>query len=445
MVRSPKHCLFVVAACLICLALLSGCSGTAAPTAVPTESNPSATQAPSSSTPSAVTPSAVPTTEANPSATSDTIVPVKAGPKMPAPVKLGFVSSLTGAVSDASVSNQRGFEQAIADFNAAGGFGGVPVEGVIYDDAANPEKAVDLTNRLISSDKVAAIVGYNSSGCALAAIDITQKAKIPMMATGGGVLAIVNRYANEPQNFQFGVRHLDIPQAQLAIQFMRDKRGVPPEKFGVMHDPTGYGADAAQEFVGELAKLGVTQPCGNETVAVGTTDTTPQIQKLISGGCKAVMNYSTGTARANAFRTAAKIGGDFQTVLDWGGSQPALYNLVGQEVMEDIIFTQAFAIDQSPEAAALAERLEKVYGELLYPLVSAQGYDGTMLLLQAISAAGSTDGTKIAEALEQITGFKGTTTVDAAPFTHTDHEGLDRAEQFFMATWKDGKVIKITE
>jgi branched-chain amino acid transport system substrate-binding protein len=85
----------------------------------------------------------------------------------------------------------------------------------------------------------------------------------------------------------------------------------------------------------------------------------------------------------------------------------------------------------------------KAYGELLYPLVSAQGYDGTLLLLRAISEAGSTDGTKIAEALEKINGFKGTTTIDAAPFTHADHEGLDKVSQFFMATWKDGQVIKI--
>ncbi len=72
-----------------------------------------------------------------------TIVPVQPGPAMPGEVKIGFISSMTGALNDSSTANMRGFELAVEDWNNAGGFGGKKVVPVIYDDELRPQRAVD--------------------------------------------------------------------------------------------------------------------------------------------------------------------------------------------------------------------------------------------------------------------------------------------------------------
>jgi branched-chain amino acid transport system substrate-binding protein len=56
---------------------------------------------------------------------------------------------------------------------------------------------------------------------------------------------------------------------------------------------------------------------------------------------------------------------------------------------------------------------------------AAQGYDSVYLLAAAIKQAGSTDGVKIREALENLqTKVEGVVTTYDKPFTHDDHEAI---------------------
>lgn len=68
---------------------------------------------------------------------------------------------------------------ALKDYSAAGKH---KVEFIIYDDEANPQKAVSLVQRLLQSDKVPLIIGTVSSGNVLAFAPIVQKAGVPLIA-----------------------------------------------------------------------------------------------------------------------------------------------------------------------------------------------------------------------------------------------------------------------
>jgi branched-chain amino acid transport system substrate-binding protein len=59
------------------------------------------------------------------------------------------------------------------------------------------------------------------------------------------------------------------------------------------------------------------------------------------------------------------------------------------------------------------------------PVSAAQGYDSVYLLAAAIKQAGSTDGPKIKEALENLkTPVDGVVTTYNKPFSKTDHEAI---------------------
>ena len=59
------------------------------------------------------------------------------------------------------------------------------------------------------------------------------------------------------------------------------------------------------------------------------------------------------------------------------------------------------------------------------PVSAAQGYDSVYLLAAAIKQAGSTDGPKIKEALENLkTTVDGVVTTYNKPFSKTDHEAI---------------------
>jgi branched-chain amino acid transport system substrate-binding protein len=75
------------------------------------------------------------------------------------------------------------------------------------------------------------------------------------------------------------------------------------------------------------------------------------------------------------------------------------------------------------------------------PVSAAQGYDSIFLLAAAIQQAGSTDGPKIKEALENLsTKVDGIVTVYNKPFSKTDHDAIT-ANIPLMGQVKDGRVV----
>src|SRR6516164_1686488 len=85
-----------------------------------------------------------------------------------ADLKIGFTLSLTGGTDDYGKGARMGAELAIKEYNDKGGYNGKKVEAVIYDDETKPAKGVENVTRLITRDKVFAIVGPVNSGVALA-------------------------------------------------------------------------------------------------------------------------------------------------------------------------------------------------------------------------------------------------------------------------------------
>ncbi len=74
-------------------------------------------------------------------------------------------------------------------------------------------------------------------------------------------------------------------------------------------------------------------------------------------------------------------------------------------------------------------------------MAGAQGYDSVYLIAAAIKQAGSTDGAKIREALENLnTKVEGVVTTYDKPFTAKDHNAISRNMVVFGKV-QDGKIV----
>lgn len=98
-----------------------------------------------------------------------------------AQVSVGVIEGLSGppAIVDFGESYLQGLKLALKDHQASGAK--TPIKLVVYDDEANPQRAVSLAQRLIQSDNVVAAVGTVSSGNATAMAPIFQRMKVPLM------------------------------------------------------------------------------------------------------------------------------------------------------------------------------------------------------------------------------------------------------------------------
>ncbi len=131
---------------------------------------------------------------------------------------------------------------ALKDYSAAGGKR--KIEFVVYDDEANPQKAVSLVQRLMQNDKVPLIIGTVSSGNVLAFAPIMQKAGVPLIAgpsIASNITVPVHR--RETELYLPLLDGREIPDRGMLDWGVKTFK-----KIGLIHSTTGYGNFAAKEI-----------------------------------------------------------------------------------------------------------------------------------------------------------------------------------------------------
>ncbi len=116
-------------------------------------------------------------------------------------VSIGFVGPVTGPFAELGTAMRDGALIAVEAVNAQGGvrIGGrsYTIKLVIGDEENVPERAVAATRRLIEVDKVTGILGYAISTNLLAAMQLLQDSKIPMIDTSGRADSIPRQIAEK--------------------------------------------------------------------------------------------------------------------------------------------------------------------------------------------------------------------------------------------------------
>ena len=107
-----------------------------------------------------------------------------------APIKIGASLSLTGTYAKPGTYQKEGYDVCAEEVNGKGGLLGRKIEFVLYDDQSNPATGVKLYEKLITEDKVDAVMGPYGSPITEVVADVTEKHRKLMVAPGAGTTAI---------------------------------------------------------------------------------------------------------------------------------------------------------------------------------------------------------------------------------------------------------------
>ena len=99
-------------------------------------------------------------------------------------VRVGFISTFSGPSAAIGKDMRNAFELGLDHLGRK--LGGLPVEVVYEDDQQKPEIGVQKTQKLIESDKVDFVVGYNWSNVLLASLKLLVESKIVTVVTNAG-------------------------------------------------------------------------------------------------------------------------------------------------------------------------------------------------------------------------------------------------------------------
>lgn len=93
------------------------------------------------------------------------------------PIKLGFLSGLTGLETILGETQLNCFKLAVSEINTSGGIAGRQIEFSLEDDQTTTRGAIDKTRKLVNDDEVDAIIGLIASLTHVAARSVTTPAK----------------------------------------------------------------------------------------------------------------------------------------------------------------------------------------------------------------------------------------------------------------------------
>src|SRR5262249_25194721 len=174
-----------------------------------------------------------------------------------APVKVGVLHPVSGALSYSGQQGRIGAQLAIEEINAAGGIkslGGARIDAVLGDAQSTPEGGNAEVEKMNAAG-VAAIVGGYASGICPAASQTAARSDLPYVVDVGVVDSIVTRGLKN--TFRFGPGFGVIAKTALDnLVLINEQAGKPAKTVMVVHEDSAFGAGLAKLLNAQLPERG---------------------------------------------------------------------------------------------------------------------------------------------------------------------------------------------
>ena len=341
-------------------------------------------------------------------------------------IKIGVIADRVGVSRPYSEPNTEGVVFGANEINQKGGVLGRKIELLIEDDQSRPDISAALARKLIDQGAVF-IISVSLSPAAQQQQTVTMEAKTPQMTPTNSADYLTTQLPN-PYFWQTGP--LGSTQIATLLAHARSKNF---KRVALITDNSELGQAIGKAFKSTLEKAGI-QIVADEVVARGATTAMPQMQKIRAANPEAMFLAGVLTAEnVLIFRAYRELGVKFPIHSSYNLSVP-IYETVAKGLVNGVTFVDAYDPDK-PEVKAFEAAFRKATGKEPQNM-HGYGYDGIMLVADAIRRAGSTDKEKIRAAM-QATNYAGVMGKKGMRYSFADGKraGFD----------PDGMVVRVYE
>lgn len=362
-----------------------------------------------------------------------------------APLLIGIDAEFGLQKSTSAQNIELGARAAINEINQTGGLlGGRKLQLVIRDNRSIPARGVENLRSLAAMPDLVAVLGGRFSPVVIEQLPLIAEKKIPFLAVWSSAEQII---ANKQRpNYVFRVSLHD----GLAMPFMLEHaaaRGL--DRVGLLLSNTAWGRSnlAAAEAYAKTRKP--PKIVRSEWFSWADTTLISKYRSLVSAGAKAIILVSNDEAAVLIKEMAALPESErLPLIAHWGLTGGDFVQQAGPALGKvDISVLQTFSFHKADPR--LRERFLKFASldsslrieDIASPAGAAQAYDAVHLLALAITRAGSTDRSRIRDALEQLPPHRGLVKHYQKAFTPSNHEALGRQELLMTYFRSDGMVV----
>ena len=322
------------------------------------------------------------------------------------------------------------------------GLGGAKVRLVFADHQADPQKGRAEAERLITQEKVCAIVGTYQSAVAVTVSQTAERYGIPFQSADSSSPSLHRRGLK----FYFRAAAHDEMFSKAMFDFfdaMR-KKGQKIDTLALFHEDTIFGTDSSNTQL-SLAKERGYNVVTDIKYRANSPSLTAEVQQLKAANADVLMPSSYTTDSILLIKTMAELGYKPKAIVaqDAGFSEKALYDAVG-DMIKGSISRGSFSLDlaaKRPMVGKVNDLFKANSGKDLNDFSSRQ-FMGLILIADAINRAKSTDGEKIRAALV-ATDLPGDKTIMPWKRVKYDEQGQNNDADPVLLQWDGAKFVTI--
>jgi branched-chain amino acid transport system substrate-binding protein len=371
-------------------------------------------------------------------------------------VAIGVIYPLSGASAQMGVDAQKGYETALEVINkdfdfdlplakgeGLAGLGGAKIRLVYADHQGDPQKGRAETERLITQEKVCAMLGTYQSAVAVTVSQTCERYQIPFVSADNSSPSLHTRglkffFRAAPHDEMFSKGMFDFFDAM-------KKKGAKIETLALFHEDTIFGTDSAN------AQTKLANERGYKIVAdlkyrANSPSLSAEVQQLKSANADVLMPSSYTTDGILLVKTMAELGYKPKAIVAQaaGFSEKALYDAVGDK-LEGAITRGSFSLDlaaKRPMVGKINELFKAKSGKDLNDNTSRE-FMALVVLADAINRAKSTEGEKIRAALA-ATEIPGEQTIMPWKRVKFDDMGQNNDADPVLLQYAGGKFVTIS-
>ncbi len=316
---------------------------------------------------------------------------------------------------------QQGIEIAVDELNAQGGINGKKVRIIYEDDQFNNQKAATGASKLVHVNNVVASLS-GAVNTAKTTGPIFEEAQIPQV-----VLWDVNKDLEEIGEYTYGIGFSTEDAGQKVAQLLYNKGA---REVAVIRQLDEWSQLISDSFVKEFERLG-----GEVVVDESVTITTSDFRDVLLKSKNTDAYFAPLISNLELlFKQSKEMG--YKGIKSTGdGMTQEIVNLA-PSASEGVYFAQTDASGRLFEQ--LQEKYKAKYGDdSELAVFNALGYDGVMILAQAMEIAGNENPIAIHKALYEIKGFQGASGIS----TMTPEGSAAKKEALFVV--EDGEIVKV--
>lgn len=347
-------------------------------------------------------------------------------------IKIGANLEMTGTNATFGQSASNGAKLAIKQINEKGGVNGKQLTLVVADNKSEAAEAANAMQKLITQDKVAAIIAPIASSSVIAGAQVNQDNKVLAISpTASNPKVTVDPTTGKVRDYLFRAAFIDPFQGSVMANFATKTLNAKTAALYI-DNSSDYAKGLGQFFKETFVKNGG-QIVAEEAYLAKDTDFKATLTKIKAAAPDVVFVPGYYQEVGMIVKQGRELGLNVPMLGGDGWDSAKLPEIAGAQALNNTYFANHYSPDDnSPSITSFVEAYKKEYNQTP-DAFAALAYDATMMVIESMKRANSFDPVKIKDELAKTKDYQAVSGIITLNDTH------DAVKSAVIIEMKDGK------